>query len=43
MDAVVTYLEKTHKKTMNNKNNFICIGAVHPDYIISLKGNHTKA
>mgnify|MGYP000501170195 CR=1 FL=1 len=25
---------------MNKRNNFLCIGAVHPDYILKLKNNY---
>ena len=27
---------------MNKRNNFICIGAVHSDYILKLKQNYFK-
>ena len=27
---------------MNKRNDFLCIGAVHPDYILKLKNNYFK-
>ena len=27
---------------MNKRNDFLCIGAVHPDYIVKLKNNYFK-